>query len=214
MVSILSLISNSSSFLLQAFATVWSVSASLGITVTLIFHCVVCSQAKSMYLFIFLLSFIFTLWSAGTAKSHRRLVLSIYLSIYLSCDFSFYFSLSLSLFLSLFRPISFYFSLSLSISLFIPLFHSISLSLCCYFFLFRFSLSFSLFLSIYLSLYVSFYLCLFLSPSLSLSLSLSLSQISTRSVRLVEVWWSIYISKCQRVLFSRADFSLYTLRPW
>ena len=48
-----------------------SAPTSIGITVTYVFHSFFSSQAKSKYLCVFLLSFIFTLWFIETAKSTR-----------------------------------------------------------------------------------------------------------------------------------------------
>ena len=65
MVSILSLISNSSRPLSKPLRNVLSAPTTVGITVTIIFHSFLSSLAKSKYLFIFSLSFIFYLWPDG-----------------------------------------------------------------------------------------------------------------------------------------------------
>ena len=49
--------------------TVPSTQITIGITVTFMFHSFFRSLARSQYLSLFSLSFRFTLWSAGTAKS-------------------------------------------------------------------------------------------------------------------------------------------------
>ena len=69
-VSILSLISNSSSFLSKIWDTIPTTSSTIGITVTLLFNSFFSSLAR--YLSIFSLSFISTQYSTGTAKSSRQ----------------------------------------------------------------------------------------------------------------------------------------------
>ena len=68
MVLILPLISNSFSLLSKHFVTDPRTPATIGITVTFIFYWYFGSLAKSKYLSIFLLSFVFTLWSARMAN--------------------------------------------------------------------------------------------------------------------------------------------------
>ena len=87
MVFIPLLISNSSSLSTKLFRTIASTPITIGITVTLIFHSFFSSLAKSKYSSMLLLSFIFTLWSARTAKSIRWQVLRVFLSIFFSVYF-------------------------------------------------------------------------------------------------------------------------------
>ena len=61
-------ISKSSSLCTNPFMTVTSASITIGIIITFMFHSFFSSLARSKYLFLFLLSFSLTLWSAGTAK--------------------------------------------------------------------------------------------------------------------------------------------------
>ena len=75
MVSIFLLISNSSSLLSNYLGTVPNAPTNTDIPVTLMIHSFFCSQARSKYMAIFSLSFIFTLWSIGTTKSTWRPVL-------------------------------------------------------------------------------------------------------------------------------------------
>ena len=63
MVSILLLISNSSNLLSKLLRTVPSAPSTFGITILLIFHSFLTSLVMSKYFFIFLLSFILTLFS-------------------------------------------------------------------------------------------------------------------------------------------------------
>ena len=63
MISIHLLISNSSTPLFKPLGTVPIAPTRIGITVTITFLSFFSSQARSKYLFIFSLSFIFTLWS-------------------------------------------------------------------------------------------------------------------------------------------------------
>ena len=70
-VSILLLISNSSSLFCKFFGIVPRAPTTIGVTVTFMFHNLSSSLARSRYVSIFSLSFIFTLWSTGTAKSTR-----------------------------------------------------------------------------------------------------------------------------------------------
>ena len=69
MVSTRPLISKSSSPSINPLVDLPSAPVTIGITVTLIFHSFFSSLAKSRYLSLFLLSFSFTLWSSGMAKS-------------------------------------------------------------------------------------------------------------------------------------------------
>ena len=69
MILILSLISNSFSLFFKLLGTIPRAPTTNSITVTLMFHSIFSSLARSKYLFIFLLSFIFPLWSARMAKS-------------------------------------------------------------------------------------------------------------------------------------------------
>ena len=78
MISSLPLISSSSNLLFKLLRTVPN---TIDITVTFIFHSFFSSPARSKYLFIVSLSFIFTLWFTGTAKSNWRPVLFYYYSI-------------------------------------------------------------------------------------------------------------------------------------
>ena len=70
MVLILPLICNSFNLLAKPLETIPSTPSTIGITITFTFHSYFSSLARSKYLSIFS-SFIFTLWSAGTAKSIR-----------------------------------------------------------------------------------------------------------------------------------------------
>ena len=72
MVSICHPISNSSSPLYKPLETIPSTLAIVSITVTFMFHSFLRSLVSSKQLSLFLLSFIFTLWSIGTLKSTRR----------------------------------------------------------------------------------------------------------------------------------------------
>ena len=65
----------------QSFKTVPNAQTKIGITVTLMLVCF-WSQARSKYLSVFSLSFIFALWFAWTAKfTRRQVLLFIYLFI-------------------------------------------------------------------------------------------------------------------------------------
>ena len=59
----------------QAFGIIPSTSITTGITVIFMFHSFHSSLVRSKYLFLFLFSLIFTLWSAGTTKFTSRQVL-------------------------------------------------------------------------------------------------------------------------------------------
>ena len=74
-ITILPLISNSGSLFSKPLGTVFSAPIIIGITVTFMFDSFFSSLARCKYLSIFLLSFIFTLQSARTAKSTRWQVL-------------------------------------------------------------------------------------------------------------------------------------------
>ena len=80
-VSTLPVISKSSSPCTNLLMTVPRAQITIGIIVTLIFHCFCIPLARSRYLSLFLLSFSFTLWSAGTAKSTILQVLSFFMII-------------------------------------------------------------------------------------------------------------------------------------
>ena len=69
------LISNFSWLFAKPLRIVPSAPTTISITVTLMFHSFFSSPARSKYLSIFSLSFIFTVWSAGTVKSLRSVVL-------------------------------------------------------------------------------------------------------------------------------------------
>ena len=69
MVSTLPVISKSVSPCTNPFVTVPRAAITIAITVIFIFHSFFNSLARERYLFLFLLSFSFILWSAGTAKS-------------------------------------------------------------------------------------------------------------------------------------------------
>ena len=79
-------ISNSSSPSINPLVTVPSAPITIGITVTFIFHSFFSSLVRSMYLPFFMLSFSFTLWSAGTAKSIIRQVLSFFFFFFFFFD--------------------------------------------------------------------------------------------------------------------------------
>ena len=81
MVSTRPLISKSSSACTNPLVTVPSVPITTGSTVTFMFHGFFSSLTRSRYLSLFLLSFSFTLWSDGTAKSTIRHVLLFLLTI-------------------------------------------------------------------------------------------------------------------------------------
>ena len=72
MVCICPLISNSSNPFTNPLGIVPSTPTTIGITVTFMFHSFFSSLARCRYLSLFSLSFIFALWSAGTAKSTIR----------------------------------------------------------------------------------------------------------------------------------------------
>ena len=74
MVSVFPRVSNSSSPLSKPLQIILSSSATICITVSLMFFNFFTSLAKSKYLFIFSFSFIFTQWSTGTANSFFLLI--------------------------------------------------------------------------------------------------------------------------------------------
>ena len=78
MVSVCPLIFKSSSPFINPFRIVPSASTTIGITVTFMFSS---SFSSLSYLPLFLLSFNFSLWSAGTAKSNIRHVFYFWLSL-------------------------------------------------------------------------------------------------------------------------------------
>ena len=81
MVSICPLIFKSSNARTDPLVHVPRVPITIGITVSLILHSFFSSLAKSRYLSFILLSFNFTLWSSGTAKSTIWHVLCFLLAI-------------------------------------------------------------------------------------------------------------------------------------
>ena len=81
MVSTRVLISNSSSPFTNPLVTILSILITVGITITFIFHSFFSSLARFRYLSLFLPSFIFTLGSAGMAKSTIQQVLCFLLTI-------------------------------------------------------------------------------------------------------------------------------------
>ena len=83
MVSIGLFISKSFRLYANPLVTVPRASITIGITVSFIFHSFFNSLARFRYLYFFSLSFNFTLWSAGTAKSTIRQVLSFFVWIIL-----------------------------------------------------------------------------------------------------------------------------------
>ena len=87
MVSTCPLISKSSSFCTNPLVTVPSAPSTIGITVTFIFHSFFSSLARSWYLFLFLLSFSFTLWLTGTVKFINRQLLIIIIRIRIIIDY-------------------------------------------------------------------------------------------------------------------------------
>ena len=78
MVSTSPLISKLSSPYTKLLMTVPSAPITTDITVTFVFHSFFSSLARSRYLSFFLLSFCYTLWSAGTAKSIIRQVIFLF----------------------------------------------------------------------------------------------------------------------------------------
>ena len=82
-VSVHPLISKSSSPFTKPLGIILSTLIIIGITITFIFHSFFSSLARSKYLSLFLLSLIFTLWSAGMAKSTIQQVLSFFLLFFL-----------------------------------------------------------------------------------------------------------------------------------
>ena len=74
LVLILSLISNFSSPFFKYFGTAPSIPTTIGITITLMFYSIFSSLARSKYLSIFLLSFIFTLWYTRMPRSTKQWV--------------------------------------------------------------------------------------------------------------------------------------------
>ena len=89
MVSILLLISNSFNLLSKHLGTNPSAPNSTGITVTLVFYRFLSFLERSKYLSPFLLSFIFTRWSAGTAKSTKQQVFFVF--VFCFCFLIFFF---------------------------------------------------------------------------------------------------------------------------
>ena len=81
MVSACLLISKSSNLFTKLLCIVPSVPITIGITVNFMFYIFFRSLARSKYLSLFSLSFIFPLWSAGTAKSTIQLVHFFLLSL-------------------------------------------------------------------------------------------------------------------------------------
>ena len=81
MVSTHPLISKSSSPCTSSLVTVLSVPITIGITIVYMFHSFFSSLARSRYLSLFSLSFSFTLWSAGMAKSTIWQVLFFFFTI-------------------------------------------------------------------------------------------------------------------------------------
>ena len=81
MVSNCPIISKSSNPCINPLVTVPRAPITIGINITFTFHSFFNSQARSRYLSFFLLSFNFTLWSAGTAKSTIWQVLYFLLTI-------------------------------------------------------------------------------------------------------------------------------------
>ena len=73
------LIPNFSSLFPKLLGTVANTPVIISITITFMFHSFFSSLARFEYLFIFLLSIIFSLWSARTAKSTRCKVLFFFL---------------------------------------------------------------------------------------------------------------------------------------
>ena len=73
MVFTLALISNSFSPFTNSLMTVPNAPITIGFTVILMFHCYFCSLERSLYLSFFLLSFNFSVLSAGSPKSTIRL---------------------------------------------------------------------------------------------------------------------------------------------
>ena len=86
-VSIRRVISKSSSPCINPLLTVLMASITTDITITFMFHSFFNSKARSRYLSFILLSFNFTLWSAGTAKSAIRQVIIIIIIILLIWEF-------------------------------------------------------------------------------------------------------------------------------
>ena len=84
MVSACPPISNFSSPLSEPLGTVLSVPITVDITVTFLFHSFLSFLARSKYLSLFSLSWIFTLWSTGTTKSTIQRVLFFLLIITIS----------------------------------------------------------------------------------------------------------------------------------
>ena len=75
MVSTRALISSSSRYFTNYLVTVPRAQITTGTNVTFMFQSFCNSQTRSRYLFLFLLSFNFTLWSAGPANSTTQQVL-------------------------------------------------------------------------------------------------------------------------------------------
>ena len=84
MVSILPMISHSSSPLSNPLETVSSTPTTIGITVNLMFHSFCSSQVRFKYLSLFSLSFIFTVWFAGMAKSTWEQIFFFFLFLLIS----------------------------------------------------------------------------------------------------------------------------------
>ena len=89
-VSILYLISIFYNSLSKLLGTIWSAQTSISIIFIFIFLCFFSPLARSKYLSNFLFSFIFSQWSAGTAKYTRWQVLFILFFLFFSFFFFFF----------------------------------------------------------------------------------------------------------------------------